>query len=356
MDNKEIIEYFFNKGHLVSPEFLEQVKDKDIKEIETSDEIVLQKIKQPRIRVIKNLTSKPGEITTEDFVGFYQSKYNKMKKIFTDRLQKEFVSLNKLGKDRKEVHIFGIVKNISKNEKTILTLEDMTGSVSVELPTKETDIEIDDCIVVRGITAGDYFFGKEILYPDIPLRSPTTGEEKVCFISDLHLNESPESEFKKFLNWFETQNIEYLFVAGDIGDEERFKELVKNIGAKIFVVPGNVDDNSYPSLAFDIKESNIVTLSNPAMVEINGVKILIIHKFEISMLRKRYLGKSKTILTDDYLVLDEIPDIVHYGHTHTPDVRNYKSTTIVNSGSILSDFNPVVIDLADRTTKQEVVK
>lgn len=88
------------------------------------------------------------------------------------------------------------------------------------------------------------------------------------------------------------------------------------------------------------------------MVELNNIKILLVHDFNLSMLKKRYLGKSKDILEEDYLVLDEVPDIVHCGHTHEPFVRNYKSVTIVNSGSPLTEFRPVVVDFNTRAVEQ----
>ena len=70
------------------------------------------------------------------------------------------------------------------------------------------------------------------------------------------------------------------------------------------------------------------------------------------MLKKRYLGESKTILPEDYLVLDVVPDIVLHGHTKNPEVSNYKSVTIINAGSPLTDFRPIVIDLPTREVEQ----
>jgi predicted phosphodiesterase len=68
------------------------------------------------------------------------------------------------------------------------------------------------------------------------------------------------------------------------------------------------------------------------------------------MLNKRYIGKDKTkfIFDKDYLVLEEVPDIVVFGHTHNPNIINFKSITLVNPGSLLTEFKPVVIDLSTR--------
>ena len=124
-------------------------------------------------------------------------------------------------------------------------------------------------------------------------------------------------------------------------------------GKRIFLAPGEADDKEYPRLPVNIK--GVTALSDPAMVEINGVKILVVHNFDITMLRKRYLGRSKSILPEDYLVLEEVPDIVHCGHTGKPFVQNYKSISIVNSGSLLDEFKPVVIDFATRDVRQAVI-
>lgn len=191
---------------------------------------------------------------------------------------------------------------------------------------------------------------KKIIYPDIPLRQPTVGTGKACFISDLHLNESPLNDFLVFLQWFEKQDIKYLFVAGDIGDIPVFEKNINEhcYGKKVFVIPGNVDSGDYPQPAHNYESRFITALSNPSMVEINGIKILVIHKMDIDMLKKRYLGRSKTIMPEDFLVLDEVPDIAHCGHTHESQITNYKSITIVNSGSLLSNFRPVVVDFSTR--------
>ena len=117
----------------------------------------------------------------------------------------------------------------------------------------------------------------------------------------------------------------------------------------IFLIPGEVDSKTYPSLPIELgKNDNLISLSNPSMIEINNVKILLIHKFDISMLKKRYLGKPQLILDEDLLVCDEVPDIIAYGHTHQPEIMNYKSITIASAGSLLADFMPVIIDLETR--------
>ena len=361
MDRKELVKGFLKKGNLLTQSavsFLETQESIDeFLERDFPDLVLTEKafIDRERIRIIKNLSEKPKEIKTEDFVRFFSSKYEKMKSIITERLQKDFLSLNKLDSSRSEVYSIGIVRDIrEKNSKQIIDLEDPTATKPIIYDSK-TEVELDDVVAVRAIAAGDVLYGKEVLFPDIPLRQPARGSGKACFISDLHLEESPTEDVEKFFNWFYQQDIPYLFIAGDIGKNiENLEKLVDQycFNKKIFIIPGNVDDPEYPQLAMDFKNRDIISLSNPAMVEINGIKILIIHSFDLSMLRKRYLGKSNAILKEDYLVLDHVPDIVHCGHTHQPQVMNYKSVTIVNSGSLLAEFKPVVVDFATREAEQ----
>jgi len=362
MNEKEIIDKFMKRGFLLSKDALEFLKTKDdvyindvVRRI-NSDKTILDKedvVLEEEYKILKCLKEVPNELTTEDFLSFYKSKYEKMRRIVRERMNKEFVSINKLSNFRNEVWVMGIVKDIyKKDEKTILELEDVTGYVPITFDFKDVEgVDLDDFIVVRAVGTKKMLFGKKILFPDIPLREPVFGKGRGCFISDIHLNEAPSKDFSFFLEWFQSHDIDYLFIAGDIGDVTLFQELIKTIPyRKVFVIPGNVDKKEYPSLPLNVEGNNIVSLSNPAMVEINGLKILIIHDFNLTFLKKRYLhsGQPKRILKEDFLVLEDVPDVVHYGHTHEPLIRNYKSVTIVNSGSLLTNFKPVVIDFSTR--------
>ncbi len=359
MDKKEVVEKFLGKGVLLTPgavSFLEKQESiEDFLKRDFQDLVLAESMfDKESIRVIKNLTEKPVEIETKDFAHFFASKYEKMKNIITERLQKDFVSLNRMDTSRKEVYVIGIVRDIrEKNGKFIIDFEDPTATKPI-LYDSRPDVDLDDAVAVRAVSAGDVLYGKEVLFPDIPLRKPVKGTGKACFISDLHLEESAPADIERFFTWFSQQDIPYLFIAGDTGNTAELEKLLARycFNKKIFIIPGNMDAPDYPQLALDFKNRGIVSLSNPAMIELNRIKILIIHDFDISMLKKRYLGKSDMILKEDYLVLDSVPDIVHCGHTHQPQVINHKSVTIVNSGSLLADFRPVVIDFATREAEQ----
>ncbi len=341
------VKKYFSRGQLLTPEAA-RILNQTGEDIRGKFIVSEEDLGKEYFKIVMNIENKPREVSTYDFVNFYNSKYQKMSKIIQERTKKTFVSINKLDL-LSESFVIGMVKDIKeKEEKQIVEIEDPTGNKPV-IFNEKVNVELDDVIAVRVISRGSILFGKQILYPDVPLRQPVTGRGRVCFISDLHLDEAPDKIFTDFIKWTRTQEIETIFVVGDIGDVKKFEQAVGKENKKFVVIPG---DGEYPALAAKFNAENIVSLSNPAMVELNGLKILLIHKFNNNMLLKRYLGRSGQILKDDYLVLEEVPDIVHCGHTHNPFVENYKSITIVNSGSLLTQFKPVLIDFSTREFKQ----
>lgn len=365
---KEIVEKFFERGYLLSPEALEFLAasknyEKMLSAVEGSDRIVVDKadfmnFTQPEsIKIVKNLNTKPSELSPELFNKFLLSKFDKMKGIFLERTDKDFISLDKMDNTRQEVCAIGMAREIRTEEsKLTIEIEDITKSVPAVFTNYQPKlaVEEDDVIAVCGTGSKEVIFGKEIIYPDVPLREPNKGTGKICIISDLHMDEAPLGRLINFLKWFEKEEIKYLLVAGDTRDIRKFSEMVlQYIPSKtVFLIPGNMDDSSYPAMPLDTKSDSIISLANPSIVDINGIKILLCHDFNIKYLKKRYLGKSKLVLESDYLVLDQIPDIVACGHTHEPEIMNYKSITIANPGSLLADFQPVLIDLATREYKQ----
>lgn len=363
---EKIVKTFFNRGKLLTPGALEilkgrageiekvfdELKDReflvDIQDFEKKEKDLSEKV-----IILKNLTEKKKEITTEDFLHFYNVKYEKLKNIIAERTKKPFISLNKVDASRRDVCVIGIVKGTKKQDgKAHIELEDTTRSLTVVMEGDADEIRNEDVIGVEGVAGGKVIFGKRIILPDFPIRQPVTGKGRACFVSDLHLEESPKQDTEKFFKWFEKSEIKHLFVAGDVGDKEVFENLVEKYAysKKIFVVAGERDDPDFPQLAPIFRNQNIISVSNPSMVEINGIKILMIHKADMNSLRKRYVGDK--ILYADHLVLDIIPDIIHCGHDHKPMVTNYKSITIANSGSTLTTFRPVVIDFSTREAEQ----
>jgi DNA polymerase II small subunit len=183
--------------------------------------------------------------------------------------------------------------------------------------------------------------------------------------------------------------VKYVIIAGDLVDgvgiyprqEEEllvhdiFKqydavtELLAQIPEHITVVtaPGNHDavrpSEPQPALPRDVAAAlydlNSVIVGNPAWLSIHGVKFLIYHgrSFDdligtipgldrrdpippmTKLLQKRHLapmyGERVAVAPEekDYLVIEDVPDVLHCGHMHVYGCASYRDTLLVNSGT-----------------------
>ncbi len=190
--------------------------------------------------------------------------------------------------------------------------------------------------------------------------------------------------------------IRYLLVAGDLidgvgvypGQEFQLAEkdpkkqyeiaadLLKQIPAHIQIVisPGNHDTVRQalpqPAVSFDMAESlygmeNVRWVGDPSYVKLHGVMVLIYHGKSLDdiiattpelsyhrptdamklLLRSRHLaptyGKRTAISPElrDFMVIDQVPDVLHSGHVHTYGELNYRGTLLVNSGTWQAQTN-----------------
>ena len=212
-----------------------------------------------------------------------------------------------------------------------------------------------------------------------------------------------EKEWNNFIDFLNGKNeklvklskeIKYIIVAGDLVDGvgvypnqeldlkilllseqykiagEYFKKIPSSI--KIIIAPGNHDGvrkaEPQPSLKKKYGNyfpENVVFVSNPSLITIDKIPILIYHGCSIDdlvseinnvtykkptsgmkeMIIKRHLcpiyGK-KTIIAPEkkvYMVIEKIPQIFHCGHIHTLGIDRYKNVTLINSGTWQSQTN-----------------
>ncbi len=248
-------------------------------------------------------------------------------------------------------------------------------------------------------------------------KKKTSCKHGIAFISDTHFGSETfmEDAWNRFVSWMNceigneksqqlAEKVRYVVVAGDIVDgigvypgqekeltitdiyqqyEEaaaQFDRLPKDI--KIIVSPGNHDavrqaepQPPLPEEYANLFSSNVVHVSNPAMVELAGVKVLVYHgrsldelvlriprlsysspaEAMVEYLRRRTFAPgfgSKSIhvapLDEDMLVIDDVPDVLHCGHVHTYGVANYRGVLLVNSSTFQAqteyqkkmNFNP----------------
>ncbi len=258
-------------------------------------------------------------------------------------------------------------------------------------------IVMDDIILFDGRVYNGILIAKEIIWPDIPImREKKTIEEDlaVAYLSDLHLGSRffMEKEFNKFLEWINGQGdekelagkIKYISVSGDIvdgigaypGQEEElvvkdiykqyeiFSDLIDKIPdyIKVIVSPGNHDAvrraQPQPQIPNELLKGKMLKLGSPSWIDLEGIKHLIYHGDSldsiisalsncdyahpeipmIELLKRRNLSPiyGKNVIVPekrDYLMIDEVPDVLHMGHIHKNGYSLYRSTHIINSGT-----------------------
>ena len=186
------------------------------------------------------------------------------------------------------------------------------------------------------------------------------------------------------------EDIKYLVIGGDIVDgigvypnqdqelaikdiTEQYNEAARLLGnirsdIKIIIAPGNHDASrvaepqpavpeEYAKALYEL--DNVEFISNPGVVSLDGINVLIYHgrsfddlvmavkeftyeKSDLLMeeiLKKRHLAPiygERTPLAselEDYLVIDEVPDIFHTGHIHVNSYRRFNGIHLINSGT-----------------------
>ncbi len=186
------------------------------------------------------------------------------------------------------------------------------------------------------------------------------------------------------------EDVKYLVIGGDIVDgigvypnqekelaikdiTEQYNEAAKFLGnirsdIKIIIAPGNHDASrvaepqpavpeEYAKALYEL--DNVEFISNPGVVSLDGINVLIYHGRSFDdlvmavkdftherndllmeeLLQKRHLAPiygERTPLAselEDYLVIDEVPDVFHTGHVHINTYKKYKGIHLINSGT-----------------------
>lgn len=345
----------------------------------------------------------------DGFNKLFLSRFTKLKKIIFNRPEARAIkSISSIigTKSDHDLYVCGLVfeKNSTRNLSK-LKIDDFTGMLEILVfdngLQKLADELLTDQFVMIKIRLGKNggFIAKDIVVPDIsdhiPNRSKT--DAYAVFLSDLHVGSKyfMEKEFQRFISWISSpdpiaRKIRFLLIAGDVIDgvgiypnqdkelnhltiEDQLKKLEavlvkipKNI--KVFVIPGNHDPGrrAMPQPAFPEKYNvalnnykNFFFVGNPAMISLNGVKVLMFHGQSIDdvvkttpgvsynqptlvmkrLLKSRHLspvyGGQMPIApeVDDMMVIDEVPDIFHVGHVHVVGFDMYRGVLLLNSGT-----------------------
>lgn len=352
----------------------------------------------------------PKITTPQGVVGYgslFYSRFQKMKRIMQDRPEfgkvRSIASLKASAKGDEELYVCGLVTEKRVDERAPqLTLEDPTGYLDglvIGDARKVLEELFLDQFVMAKVDARNGTVFTSVLLPDIPIHRVNHSESDTfaVLLSDLHVGSKYflEREFREFLRWLAgpdpvARRVRFVLIAGDVVDGvgifpgqekelvrstireqfEKARELLEEIPGhvKVFVSPGNHDPGrrALPQPAIPKEDSaglwelgNVSMIGNPAMVRLNGVKVLMFHGQSIDdavkttsgmeyshpanvmkrMLRGRHLSPiygSQTPIApemEDLLVIDDVPDVFHAGHVHVTEVDSYKDVLVINSGT-----------------------
>mgnify|MGYP000273357264 CR=1 FL=1 len=316
------------------------------------------------------------------------------------------VSAVMAAKSKDEVYVCGLVSERRTDRNvTRITLDEPTGSIETivideDLQKTASSLLMDQFVMEKIVASkSGGFIVKDIIMPDIPDHVPNRSKTETfaLFVSDLHIGSKffMEKEFSELISWLSSSDpiarkVRFVVIGGDVVDgigiyPNQDKELValdssgqldlvfeildkipKHI--KVFIAPGNHDPGrrALPQPAIPAKynpslwgRKNFYMVGNPAMISLNGVKVLIFHGQSVDDIVKttpglsydkpakvmQYLLKARHLSPiygaqtpiapelEDHMVIDEVPDIFHAGHVHFVELDLYKGILIVNSGT-----------------------
>lgn len=276
---------------------------------------------QERVRVLKDVGNLVVEGSVEDFVAYFNSRLEKLSKIFKARIQP--TPIGKLGKLRGEaVNVVGIVNNVlDRKESVLIELEDKSGTINCiangKLAEVARELLGDEVIAVSGILRGNSIIADRILFPDCPINENRKSIDfAVVFISDTHFGSKwfLKENWKLFVRWLNcetemsdlAEKVRYIVVAGDIVDgvgvypeQENELAIVDIYGqyenaamhfeeirddVEIILSPGNHDAvrqaEPQPNLPKEIVKlfpKNVRNVGNPALIDLEGLKVLVYH-------------------------------------------------------------------------------
>jgi len=383
MKKQKIIKKFLERGYQLDPRsldffhknpdkieiFLEKINQTKAKpSVITLDFInsLFEKLpKKTEIEILRAFEQKK-KTSVGDLTNFFVDRYEKIRKMFSGRSDLlNLISINKITPRTKKFSLIGLVKEkTGKN----LVLEDLTGEINVLLK-KDKKIVLDEVVGVV-CEQDDVVRVKNVLFPDVPLKREInkTKKETYClFISDIHMDDKnfQKPNYKKFLDWLNEKKFEklYIFVLGHVSsNKEDIVNFFDSLPEEVFKIYLKGEDD--PDLKVgDLQLSELVLIR----IEKNVVSLLfhggLLEKYSslwkdppeeimLNLLKKRHIDPifEKKFYEHDPFVLDIIPDIVAFGHLHSPGYLNYKGTTILSTGSFITKPIFWLINLKTRET------
>lgn len=363
------------------------------------------------IKDTSNQSYTSGEIG--NLIEYFKNRYDKLANILSKRPDlKTYQKISSIGENQTELNLIVMINEIrtTKNGHYLLECEDDTGSIPV-LISKDNDtlmkagarLAKDEVIGIIADKHGDLAICKNLIDPGVPRIPPKETDFATVFTSDVHIGSITflEDAFVRFTKWLNgdfgneaqmemANDVKYMIVGGDIVDgigvypnqekelaikdiTEQYNEAARLLGdvrsdIKIIITPGNHDASrvaepqpavpeKYAKSLYEL--NNVEFVSNPSVVSLDGLNVLIYHGRGIDdmvmnvkefsherndlvmkeFLNKRHLAPmygERTPLAselEDHLVIDQVPDVLHTGHVHINTYKNYKGIHCINSGT-----------------------
>ncbi|MEM0145059.1 MAG: DNA-directed DNA polymerase II small subunit [Thermoplasmata archaeon] len=400
-ERKKVLDFLWNNGIIATPDLMEKIMKNGglsyAQELIKKDDSRISNYEILKSRDIFEASA--GK--SESFRKLFQDRYIKIKKILQARVSVSSpVDIEYARISEGEATIIAMVMDVRESKYgKVLEIEDLSGSAIAYADINTGgNVLPDDIIAIRVNVKNGRFYVKDITYPGVDNAQKkeklVDSENAIAFISDTHVGSKMfmEESFNKFIEWLNNdgngKKVKYLVVSGDLVDgigiypgQEKdlelddiydqygklssFFEKIRN-DVTIFLSPGNHDlvriSEPQPALSSDIRkifQENVVFVSNPAYVSIEGVKILIYHgaslndfmdlmkgmkydnaiKMMEEILKRRHLspfyGRNVPIAPtiEDFMVIDEIPDIFVTGHIHVHKYSNYFGILLLNASA-----------------------
>ncbi|MDR2855039.1 MAG: DNA-directed DNA polymerase II small subunit [Methanomicrobiales archaeon] len=360
----------------------------------------------PEIEVVlgREHTARPVN-NVSDYVMYFNNRYKTLSSIIRGRCNAAPIEalLRNDQYMQEECAVIGMVSDLrtTANGHRMVQLEDRTGSINVLFNRSHPGFDeaeklvYDEIIGVKGTLSQErtLLFSNQLYRPDIPFSyQPYMSDKqgKAALISDIHVGSDTflEEEWLSFLDWISDSEISYLLIAGDMVDGigiypgqehelmlpniyeqyDRLGEYLSDLPSRIKIIcaPGNHDvvrgAEPQPVIPEQFRRKyceNCTFVENPAVVSVQGVKVLMYHgrsyddliglipgaSYEqpgdimIEMLKRRHLspcyGRKTPIAAaaEDRLVIDPVPEVLHTGHVHILGISYYRGVLCINAGT-----------------------
>lgn len=376
MEKKEILKIFLERGFQLDSkaldfflknedrinEFLEKAGDLKKFPVITLD-VIEGVLSEPiKLEVIKSYEEKSAEISVSDISSILNKRYEKIAKILERRLELvNLISIGKIG-SKKNFSIIGMVREKNEYENSLL-IEDRTGEIKVFFEEEDSLRKIveDEVIGLVCKKKEENFYAEKVIFPDIPLKKEIKKSEKdlkTIFISDFHLDRE-KNYFEELINFLEKEKFDIVFVLGDVSSNPNdIKNFFSSFNSKekIFVTGEidkkvDVDAKVFKEFAFLNLEGLIVLVMHGFLLEKYLKNFGNVRDMLLEILKKRHLSPTfdvKLCVNDEILMIDPIPDIFACAHFHNASLTNYKGTTIISTGSFITQPIYWIINLKSR--------